>query len=311
MRIPLSLAIPVILITVALIWWGGTRKMDFLTPPSEARLEQIRAEALASLPVSRVEDDAISVKVALPDGDPAPSDATRIEPVDLGDIKSPPVLDTYSDRAPEGAAKLIALARALEGEGAFQRALLAYERALDLSQPDPEQIQTAIAAIRLLRPTLPRWNNDKKAALPIVIHIGTGEKFADVLPEILGQITADLNNASSGLIDFSYKLNIGRSIRTTDAPTPVALWITGAGEKAPSTDVLSFTTDDPEILNADLAKTIFNLIRGHLLKSASYNPAPEAFDDPMVALNSNITRLLWKEFGTLLNPPEESGKTEN
>ena len=302
MRIPPILAIPLMLITVLLVWWGGTRKMDFLTPPSEAKLDRIRAEAIASLPVSQIENDAISVKVPIPDGDPALPEPIQLEPVDLGDIKSPPVLDTYSDRTPEGAEKLIALGRALEAEGAFQRALLAYERVLDLSQPDPGQIQTALDAIRLLRPTLPRWNTDKAAALPVVVHVGTGETFAEVLPEILGQITADLDNASSGLIDFSFELHIGRTIRTSDAPTPVALWITGAGEKAPSTDVLSFTTDDPKTLNADLLKIIFNLIRSHLSKSAAYNPAPEALDDPMAALSSNITRLLWKEFGTLLNP---------
>jgi hypothetical protein len=302
MRIPFFVAIPLSLLTVAVIWWNGTRNMDFLTPPSEARLQQVRAEALASLPVSRVEDDAISIKVPIPDRNPSLSDPASFEPVDLGDIKSAPVLDTYSDRAPEGAAKLIALAKGLEEAGAFQRALLAYERVLDLSQSDPEQIQSVLASIRRLRPTLPNWNNDKQAAMPVLIHIGTGEKFADILPEILGQLTADLDIASSGLIDFSYKLNIGRSIRTTDAPTPVAIWITGAGENPPSTDVLSFTTDNPEILNADLQKTIFNLIRAHLSKSASYNPAPEAVDDPMVAFGSNITRLLWKEFGSLLNP---------
>lgn len=302
MRIPLLLAIPLGLITVAVIWWIGTREMDFLVPPSEARLDQIRAEALASLPVSRVEDDAISIKVPVPDRNTPLTNPAQLEPVDLGDIKSAPVLDTYSDRAPDGAAKLISLGMALEEAGAFQRALLAYERVLDLSQPEPEQIQSALASIRRLRPTLPRWNNDKQAAMPVVIHLGTGEKFAEILPEILGQITADLSIASSGLIEFSYKLNIGRSIRATDEPTPVALWITGGGEDSPSTDVLSFTADNPEILNADLQKTIFNLIRAHLSKSASYNPAPEALDDPMVALESNITRLLWREFGSLLNP---------
>lgn len=304
MRIPFYVSIPLALITVALIWWVGTRGMDFLTPPSEARLEQVRAEALASLPVTRTEDDAISIKAPIPDNDPSTSNPVSLEPVDLGDIKSPPVLDSYSERAPEGAAKLIALAAALENAGSFQRALLAYERVLDLSQPDPEQIQSTLASITRLRPTLPRWNNNKKSALPVIIHIGTGEKFAGILPKILDQIASDLNNSSSGLIVFSHQLNIGRSIRTNEAPTPVAIWITGAGEKAPSTDVLSFTTDDPEILKADLQKTIFNLIRAHLSKSASYSPAPEALEDPMTALNSNITRLLWKEFGTLLNPKE-------
>jgi hypothetical protein len=306
MRIPLFFIIPIAVVTVALIWWGGTRHMDFLTPPSEAQLEKIRAEALASLPVSRSENDAISVKTPIPGRDPALSQPIELDLEDLGDIKSPPVLDTYSDRAPEGAEKLIALGQALEREGAFQRALLAYERVLDLSPPDTGHIQSALTAIHRLRPTLPRWNDDKGTALPVTIHVGTGEKFADVLPEILGQITADLEHASSGLIDFSFDLHIGRSIRTTDAPTPVALWITGAGENAPSTDVLSFTTDDPKALNNDMLKIIFNLIRSHLTKSASYNPAPEAMDDPMTALGSNITRLLWKEFGTLLNPAVEA-----
>lgn len=305
MRIPPLIVIPILLITIALVWWGGTRKMDFTTPPSEARLEQIRAEALASLPAVPIVEDAISVKTPIPERDPGLTGPILADPVDLGDIKSPPEIDTYSDRAPEGASKLIALARALEARGAFQRALLAYERVLDLSQPNPEQIQTALAAIRLLRPTLPRWNTDKQAALPVVIHVGTGETFADIFPEILGQISADLNQASSGLVDFSFKLHIGRSIRATDAPTPVALWITGPGEKAPSTDVLSFTTNDPKALNTDLLKIVFNLVRSHLSKSASYNPAPEAMDDPKSALDSNITRLLWNEFGTLLNPVEE------
>jgi hypothetical protein len=303
MRIPLLAAIPLCLLTVVLVWWMGTRGMDFLSPPSEARLGEIRAEALASLPVSRLEADAISIKVPPPDFDPNLPDTTAIlDPSELGDITSPPVLDTYSDRAPDGAGKLLALAAALEQAGAFQRALLAYERILDLCQSDPEPIQSAVSAIRRLKPTLPDWNTDPETSAHTVIHIGTGEKFADILPDILTQITRDLNNASSGIVRFSHDLHIGRTIQTNDAPTPVALWITGTGEDAPSTDVLSFTTDDPESLRNDLLKTAFNLIRGHLSKTASHNPAPEALDDPLEALESHITRLLWNEFGKSLNP---------
>ncbi len=303
MRIPLLAAIPLCLLSTLLIWWAATRDMDFLTPPSEARLSEIRAEALASLPVSRMEDDAISIKVPPPDGeDTLPDTPPQMEPVDLGDIKSAPVLDTYSDRAPEGSAKLIALAFALEKSGAFQRALLAYERILDLAESNPEQIEAAVTAIHRLKPTLPHWNADPEKAAQTVIHIGTGEKFAKILPDILEEITRDLNTASSGIVRFSHELHIGRTIQTTDAPTPVAIWITGSGDDATSTDVLSFTTDDPETLRNDLLKTAFNLIRGHLSKAASYNPAPEALDDPQAALESHITRLLWHEFGRTLTP---------
>lgn len=305
MRIPPLIAIPLSILTVLLVWWLGTRNMDFLTPPSEARLQQVRAEALASLPVTRIEDDAMAIRVPLPKNDPtSPNQISILEPVDLGDITTPSVIDTYSDRAPEGSARLLALGAALEQTGASQRALLAYERVLDLAQSNPEQIQSATASIRRLAPTLPLWNEDTDKAFPVTIHIGTGQKFAKVLPEILEAITSDLNQASSGLIRFSHKLNIGRSIHATDGPTPVALWITGGADSAPSTDALSFTAEDPEALPNDLLKTIFNLIRGHLSNTASYNPAPEALDDPKAALNSHITRLLWQEFGTALNPKE-------
>ena len=306
MRVPFLIAIPVCLLTVFLIWWIGTRKMDFLTPPSEARLQEIRAEALASLPVSTMQDDAISIRVPLPEPGPtAPEPVVEMEPVDIGDISAPPVLDTYSDRASEGSAKLLALADALEKQGAFQRALLAYERVLDLSESNPEQIQTAIASIQRVKPTLTLWNSDPDTALPITIHIGTGEKFSEILPEILEEICANLGNASSDLITFSNKLNIGRSIQDTDAPTPVAVWITGGAKDSPSTDVLSFTTDNPDSLRNDVLKTVFNLVRSHLSKSASYTPAPEITDEPFPALENHITRLLWREFGTLLNPPVE------
>jgi hypothetical protein len=126
MRIPLFIALPVCILTVAFIWWSSTRHMNFLTPPSEARLEEIRTEALALLPVAGVQDDAISVKVPPSRTEPVlpepPEDNT---PVDLGDLASPPTLDAYTDRVADGPDNLLRLAAALEAQGAFQRSLLA------------------------------------------------------------------------------------------------------------------------------------------------------------------------------------------
>lgn len=306
MRIPFYITIPLSLTTILVVWWFGTRHIDFLRTPSEARLTEIRNQALASLPVSNIQKDAISIVVPKFDVEALATDqAVFVEPVEIGDLTATPTLDTYSDRAPEGAEKLIRLAGALENQGAFQRALLCYERVLDLAQANPEQIQTAISEIQRIRPTLALWNNEPQLAKNAIIHIGTGEKFAEALPDLLETINKDLRLSSSGLIKFSSKLNIGRSIQTTDAPTPVAVWITGAGPDSPSTDVLSFTTNDPETLRNDLLKTIFNLIRTHLSKTTSYNPAPEATDQPLPALQSHITRLLWNEFGSSLDTTDE------
>lgn len=306
MQVPFYIAIPVSLVAIVAVWIYGTRQMDFLTPPSEAKLAEIEAQALASLPVSKDDRDAISIVVPIPEnGGTQVNPIIPTEAVDIGDLSIPPKIDSYSDRAPEGADKLLALAIALENQGAFRRALLAYERVLDLAQANPEQIQNALEAIRDLKPTLPLWNLEPEKGYPVMVHIGTGEKFADILPDIMATICRDLRVASSGLITFSPDLHIGRSIQAGDAPTPVAVWITGGGKDSPSTDVLSFTTDDPETLRNDLLKTIFNLTRNHISKETSYNPAPEAVGEPMEALGANITRLLWDAFGASLNPPSE------
>ncbi len=309
MRIPFYITIPSCLLIVLIVWWISTRHIDFLTPPTQAQLEIIHNKTIASLPISKSQPEVTAVATPnLPNIEQSANDPSVVYEgaIDIGDLSPPKDLDTYSERAPDGAAKLLKLAAELEQQNAPQRALLANERVLDLSQANPQQIYLAQHNIRRISPSLPAWNQDSKATHPIVIHIGTGQKFAKVLPEIMESITQELHSSSSGLIHCKIELNIGESIRTNDAPTPVALWMTGKSKSSPSTDVLSFTSNNPDTLRKELLKTIFNLIRGQLSKSTSYNPAPEAVDDPQIALSSNITRLLWNEFGKTLNPPPKS-----
>jgi hypothetical protein len=306
MRIPFYITLPSCLLIVLIVWWINTRRMDFMTPPSQAQLEEIHKKTIASLPISNTQPETVMVAApALPNFEQSANDPSVVYSgkVEIGELDPPKKLDTYSELAPDGAAKLLKLAIELEKLNAPQRSLLAYERVLDLSRANPQQIQLALHKIRIIRPSLPAWNPNTKLAHPIVIHIGTGQKFAQILPGIMESITQEIQRSSSGLIQCSFKLNIGESIRTIDAPSPVALWMTGGNKGNPSTDVLSFTSNHPETLRRDLLKTIFNLIRGQLSKSTSYNPAPEAMDDAQIALSSNITRLLWDAFGKTLNPP--------
>ncbi len=309
MRIPYYITIPSSLFVVLIVWWMSTRHIDFLTPPSDIKLEEIRKRTIASLPISRTQPAIIAVATpTLPNIEQSASDPSIVfqGTMSIGDLSPPKNLDTYSELAPDGAAKLLRLAIELEKQNALRRSLLAYERVLDLTQATPQQIYLALHNIRRISPTLPAWNQNPKVAHPIVIHIGTGQKFAKILPDIMENITQEVQRSSSGLIQCSVELNIGESIRVNDAPTPVALWLTSGDKRNPSTDVLSFTSNNPDTLRKDLLKTIFNLIRGQLAKSTSYNPAPEAVDDAEIALSSNITRLLWNEFGKTLNPPQKT-----
>lgn len=309
MRIPYYITIPSSLFVVLIVWWMSTRHIDFLTPPSDIKLEEIRKRTIASLPISRTQPAIIAIATpTLPNIEQSASDPSIVfqGTMSIGDLSPPKNLDTYSELAPDGAAKLLRLAIELEKQNALRRSLLAYERVLDLTQATPQQIYLALHNIRRISPTLPAWNQNPKVAHPIVIHIGTGQKFAKILPDIMENITQEVQRSSSGLIQCSVELNIGESIRVNDAPTPVALWLTSGDKRNPSTDVLSFTSNNPDTLRKDLLKTIFNLIRGQLAKSTSYNPAPEAVDDAEIALSSNITRLLWNEFGKTLNPPQKT-----
>lgn len=313
MRIhPVVVTISAVL-TVLIAWWVFTRNMDFLEPPSPEKLAEIRAESKAAIPLAKnppnptVDPPSAPVAQLVTPKNPItpPSPST----LDLGDLSTPPVLDSYSNRVPDGPKVLFQLARALEASGAFQRALLCYERIIDLSTADPTQIEAAITEITRLRQSLANWNTDPIKAIPITINIGTGPRFEDELPKIIEDVQRELRNASSGILKFSTNLHIGETIEDGNSPTPLAIWLTNGEEPTQSTDVLSFTSNDPETLFPEILKTIFNLVRSTLTKGTSYNPAPEASEDPVKSLNSHITRLLWKEFGTLISSPPPATPT--
>ena len=303
MRVPIPVVILLIISVIGGVWWHGTRGKDFMTPPSEERLTLIRSRVASSFPQTDKVDDAISEPVIAKE----PEKPVVIEPpkpeIDLGDLNAAPVLTQYGERSPQGAAPLIELATVLEEKGQFQRALLAWERVIDLAKPDETQSTTAVSAIKRLRPTLPDWTTDPAKKIQIVIHAGTGKKMAKPLAPILEQAARDIEQASAGMIKVTAVVAAGKS--NAKGPTPVALWLAGPAKKSVSTEVLSFTVENAEALHAEVMKTIFQLIRSYLSQSTSYT-TPAALGDqekPQDALTYRISRLCWNEFAAALNLP--------
>ena len=130
-----------------------------MTPPPEAKLAEIRARVEASVPQPNHPDDAVSTPPAPP---PPPPVVDAPPAQNLGDLGKPPALDDYTDLAANGAAALMERATALESVGESQRALLAWERVLDSTNPEKTEAETAIAAIQRLRPTLADWNTFRR-----------------------------------------------------------------------------------------------------------------------------------------------------
>ena len=307
MRVPVPLVLLLCLLVTAGVWWTTTRKVDFMTPPSAEELAAIRKKAEES----NAQPDRLGEPVKPPTlKETNPDIAPEVTPpaIELGDLDAPPTLEAYSERALDGHAKLAELAALLEKEGEFQRSLLAWERSLDLTKPDAAQAATAIAAIRRLRPTLPDWNNDPNAAIHIVLHAGTGPSLAPTLKPVLEEVAKEISAASSGILKITADLAVGKRNAPKGSPIPAALWLSGPAKESVSTDVLSFTVASNEILLDEIYKTAFVLIANHLKRSARFTPPvePAAGESSLQALQSNITRLSWREFGKSLNASSAS-----
>lgn len=304
-RVPSPVVILLIFPVVGGIWWWNTRDIDFVTPPSAEKMEQVRRWAKSSLPVDNEAENLPAPQPSPVIAElPAPSVEEPTPQVNVGDLTIPATLQSYGEFAPEGAEQLAEVAEALEKQGEFLRALLAWERVIDLTKPTENQAATAISAIKRLRPTLPDWNSKPEAAITIVLHTGTGKKMAKTLAPIVENIARDLEAASSGILKVSVTVTAGKS-NTLKGPAPVALWLTGAGKSSSATETLSFTLDSQDVLRTEILKTVFLLIQSQLSRTTAYTP-PAALsekEDPQSALNFRVTRLCWSEFAAGLNLP--------
>ena len=165
-RVPIPVVIVLSVAAIVIPWWQGSRDMDFMTQPDDAVLAHVRAKtSLAHREKSRL----FTVK-------PEPKDTAAIESpiraapaIDPGDPNTPAALNAYADHASEGAAAFATLAVHLEEQKANARALLAWERVLDVCPDTASQRQAALAGIERLRPKVAPWNIDPVAAKPLVL----------------------------------------------------------------------------------------------------------------------------------------------
>ncbi len=283
-----------------------------MTPPSAAKLVQLRVKIESSLPQTDRVDDAISVPAVVVPPPPPPVEPPK-PAVELGDLTTPPSLHDYGVRAPEGSAHLIELATLLEEKSELPRALLAWERVIDLTHPDESQVATAISAIKRLRSTLPAWNTKPETAIALTLRAGTAKKLAKTLTPILEDVARDLERASSGILKIKTSVTAGQISKTTQGPAPVAIWLAGPEKKSASTEVRSFTVESPEALRDAVLKTVFLLIQSHLGRSTAFTPPAglAAGENPQDALTFRITRLCWSEFAATMNLPPKKAESNS
>lgn len=288
----------------AAIWWQGTRKYDFLVVPTEAELAAVKKEAAEAYKPETPADTPEPPKTDKSDVATEPAPEPPKEPVlELGNLETSPGLQAYAIESTQGTDHLIKVATELEVRGAFQRALLAWERVIDLGKPEPEAYAAALASVKRLRPTLPAWNIDPEGAVPMVLHAASGPDTSAQLKPVLEAIARDLSVASAGIVNVTPEISVGKKLPNATAPAPIALWISGAAKGAPSSDVISFTVGKPEALRTQVLSSVYGLFTGQLKRSTAYGPLPalSTDEDPLTALTYRVTRLCWRELAAGLN----------
>lgn len=237
MRVPFPVVILLCSCVIGGVWWSGTRKQDFLSPPSEDRLALIREKTVDAFPSTDVP----------PDVDATAETATTLEPIPV----SP-------DRQ-------------------------AGKQAPPLAE-QPYQVVN-------------------EPAMVIVLRAGTGKSNAVKLAPVLKEISRDLEQATSGILKISSSVKAGNDIPESIGDAPVALWLSGPGAGAPSTEVLVSPSSPDELLRDQILKNLLQLIRSYLARTASISvpPAGDVDEDPLEAIQSRITRLGWLELGSRLN----------
>ena len=301
MRVPLYIVIPLCLLTVAIVWMVGTHDKDFMTPPTEAKLENVKEEWLASQPETIPSNFATPLDENDSNKEDIPTQVieTEVEPpkalLPTGDLKVAPSLSEYGTLGSEGSDAIIRLAEHLETEQSPSRALLAWERVLDITQPTAEQRDLAVKAIQRLSKELPPWNTDPSADIQLVLNAGSRSNEVTMIKNAVENTAKAINQSSGYILNVDTEVNIAKPGETVTPLTPIALWFTLPAKSETDTAPISITVDltKPELIDTQVKLGIYKILQANLASKTSFTPLP-AMADGDLALQQ-ITRLMWRE----------------
>lgn len=301
--VPLKFAIPLLIILPLMIWFWGTRKYDFMTPrvipESELRPDfasPVNGDLANSLQPNEQE---------APPPKPAP-----IPDLDPGDFQVSPSLAEYRAYAEDGTPALLKLAQGLQNGGHIQRAVLAYERIIDSTPPISLEREPAEQALASLKVSLPRWNVDPEASIPLTLNLLSARNEESLQPS-LAALSELVTTSSGGLCQPVFVLKSAPQPSIELPALPIAFWLTVDGEdpEVPSLPVVTLAPASDAELDRDLNLALYRLLARRVQENRNLTPIPvlQEWEDPEVALVSKITRLSWQR---LLKTPIQSFSDE-
>ena len=315
MRIPIPIVILCCINTLGVVWYAGTRDKDFLSAPTPEELTQIAKEWKENSPNIRpsepINASLLKEPVSETPQTPAEEENGPEEIIDIpaAELLYSPALSEYSTMASDkGTNTLIKLATLLETKGELQRALLAWERVIDTTDPGKSQRLQATKAIQRLKPTLPAWNPDPESEVIITLHAGATIKNKAILVEVLNKVAQTINESSGFILRVKTNAAIGEANNAPTTRIPVAIWFSrdlDDQEASAGTTPIAFIASDiteEKSLIVQLETTVYALVRKRLKSFKSFSALPEynEADTSDALLQLQITRMMWREFASSL-----------
>ena len=306
MRVPLPIALVLIIALVGGLWWARTKDMDFMTPTGRiGNLPEFVTRPYDSSPAPDLPAPvARAAEAGETDRPPAEPSQNSLE---FGDLASSPGLAEYSEHVPKGAAFLSRLAVMLETQGEFQRALLAWERVIDSTDATHAELEQAGDALERLQPNLPHWNIDPEGDLNILLQFGTTRPHDETFNRVAQDVADFLRQDSSDIVAVIPRITTSH-FPEAPAQSPIAIYLTGPsdGESAQS-NVLSINPppDDPAAIRRDILQVVYRLVQARIatLEGVTIPQAATYPEEPERDFKRRLTRLHWKYFADSLVRP--------
>ncbi|MBT8037613.1 MAG: hypothetical protein KJO21_08720 [Verrucomicrobiae bacterium] len=304
MRIPLPITIISCLLVAYVMWFLGTYRLDFTTPPTPDQLIETTQQWEQSRPnIPRPKAIKANLTIDKPTSSPQTSTTlARIQPETLptGNLQHAPALAEYGTLGNKGGPAMAKLATLLETQGEIQRARLAWERVIDTADPDESDRILAVTAIKRLSANLPPWNPDPTADIALTLHAGATLKDSEALNEALTTVARLITEASGNVVSVNTKTSIGKSRGIKTPRIPIAIWFSRPGTPPAETSPISFMADPnlKNMLASQIEAGVYALLRAHLATETSFSPLPEypTGVKPDDLIKYHITRLMWREF---------------
>jgi hypothetical protein len=301
-RLPWPIVSIAVCLVALVVWIAGTRDLDFVTPPTERELAELRGRLRVEFPNAPVAPDPYELAADALHGPgflPAP-------PIVLGDLSHRPVIDEFIEQAGRGAGHLMRLAALLEERGEPDRALLAWERVLDSAEPNPLQTRVTLSQIRRLRGEAPKWNVGGSRRSEIQLHLMVAKPHLRKLKAVAESFAMEIEEASSGGLAVELRISAIREggWKTTNHHG-VMMRLSGTGDKSPTTAMMVFQAE-PGDAPARWRIKLIELLAAHASSGFPLSPPPLDSDPSASAdlLKVHVTRLFWSQLGTSLNPRE-------